>query len=296
VDQEIFKEKIRMYVKVEASIETTMKSLYDLLWGKCSETIRSRLREHNNYADYSANADSMALLKAIRAEMTGFRDKQYLPHSLHKMMRDFYSLLQGQHCSNQEYYDGFNSLVKTAQESGASIGVHPAGINEVLSKPAIDPDNPTHIERSTAIKTASERYLAVVFLLSSDKTRYGHLVGNEFLRNKGSSSASGTYPTSVAEAYDYLCNYKKDPKNIARLLGQHTGADQNSGVSFAQQDGGQRKHHKNDTDQGTQEQSFATNGGGGHTGNSRKTTCRQCGTDGHTSIDCSTGSDKVEVF
>jgi hypothetical protein len=34
VDQEIFMEKIRMYVKVEASIETTMKSLYDLLWGQ----------------------------------------------------------------------------------------------------------------------------------------------------------------------------------------------------------------------------------------------------------------------
>jgi hypothetical protein len=214
------------------------------------------------------------------------------------MMRDFYSLSQGQHRSNQEYYDEYNSLVKTAQESGATIGVHPAGINEVLSKSAIDPGNPTHIERSAAIKTASERYLAVAFLLGSDKTCYGLLVeeiGNEFLRNKGSSSASGTYPTSVAEAYDYLCNYKKDPKNIARLLGQHTGGDQNSGVSFAQ-DGGQRKHGKNDTDQGTQEQSFATNGGGRHTGNSRKTTCRRCGTEGHTSIDCNTGSNKVEVF
>jgi hypothetical protein len=83
VDQEIFKEKIRMYVKVEASIETTMKSLYDLLWGQCRETICSRLRGYDDYADYSANAGSMVLLKAIRAEMTGFRDKQYLPHSLH---------------------------------------------------------------------------------------------------------------------------------------------------------------------------------------------------------------------
>jgi hypothetical protein len=31
VDQEIFKEEIRMYVKVRATIETTMKSLYDLI-------------------------------------------------------------------------------------------------------------------------------------------------------------------------------------------------------------------------------------------------------------------------
>jgi hypothetical protein len=31
VDQEIFKEKIRMHVKIESSIETTMESLYDLI-------------------------------------------------------------------------------------------------------------------------------------------------------------------------------------------------------------------------------------------------------------------------
>ena len=43
VDQEIFKEKIRMYVKTEAGIETAMKSLYDLIWGQCSESLRSRL-------------------------------------------------------------------------------------------------------------------------------------------------------------------------------------------------------------------------------------------------------------
>jgi hypothetical protein len=41
VDLEIFKEKVHMYVKIEASIERTMKSLYDLIWGQCSESLRS---------------------------------------------------------------------------------------------------------------------------------------------------------------------------------------------------------------------------------------------------------------
>ena len=40
VDIEIFKEKIRIYVKIESSIETSLKSLYDLIWGQCSETLR----------------------------------------------------------------------------------------------------------------------------------------------------------------------------------------------------------------------------------------------------------------
>jgi hypothetical protein len=195
VDQEIFKEKIRMYVKTEASIETTMKSLYDLIWGQCSESLRSRLRGYEDYANYSVNADTIALLKGIRAEMTGFRNKQYLTHGLHKIMKDFYGLAQGKHRNNQEYYDEFTSMVLTAEDSGVSIGAHPAAIQEVLNLTAVDPDNPTNNERAMATKTARERYFAVTFLLGADKLRYGTLleeIENEYLRNKGNSSTAGT--------------------------------------------------------------------------------------------------------
>jgi hypothetical protein len=65
VEKEIFQEKIRMYVKTEAAIETSMKSLYDLIWGQCTESLRSRLRGDDDFATYSTAADSLALLKAI---------------------------------------------------------------------------------------------------------------------------------------------------------------------------------------------------------------------------------------
>ena len=169
VDQEIFKEKIRMYVKTEASIETTMKSLYDLIWGQCSESLRSRLRGYNDYSNYSVNADSIALVKGILAEMTRFRNKQYLTHGLHKIMKDFYGLAQGKHRNNQEYHNEFNSMVLTAEDSRVSIGAHPAAIQEVLNARAVDPDNPTVNERDLATKTARDRYFAVAFLLKADK-------------------------------------------------------------------------------------------------------------------------------
>jgi hypothetical protein len=136
VEKEIFREKICMYVKIEAGIEAAMKSLYDLIWGQCTESLRSRLRGDEDFIQYSTNADSLTLLKAIRSEMTGFRNIQYLPHSLHKGMRDFYALVQGKHRSNQEYYDEFNTLVLTGEECGATIRAHPGAINEVLSEPS----------------------------------------------------------------------------------------------------------------------------------------------------------------
>jgi hypothetical protein len=110
IEKEMFKEEMRMFVKTKASIESAMKSLCDLIWGQCSESLRSRLRGHNDWcATHSTDADSLALLKGIRAEMTGFRNKQHLPHSLHSMMSDFCDLTQGKHRSNQEHYDEFNS-------------------------------------------------------------------------------------------------------------------------------------------------------------------------------------------
>jgi hypothetical protein len=235
VNQEIFREKIQMYVKTEVGIEAAMKSVYE---GRCSESIRSRLRGHDDYNICSANADSIALLKGIRAEMTGFRNKMCLPHALHKTMADFYSLAQGKHHNNQEYLDEFNSMVITPKESGATIGTHPGGVTEALNSAAVNADNPTDAERDAAIKSTTDRYLAVAFLLGADRFRYGTLVEeieNEYLQNKGRSSSASTYPTTVAEAYDYLCNYKKDPNNLSRLLGQNPGNDLSTGVAFTQE-------------------------------------------------------------
>ncbi len=224
--------------------------------------------------------------------MTGFRKKQYLSHSLHLILHDFYNLVQGKHRSNQEYYDEFNSMVETAQESGAIIGSHPAGINECLMAIAVDIDIPTPAEQVRSVQRATERYLLVAFLLGADRVRYGTLIKeieNEFLGNKGTWSSTGTYPTTVADAYDYLCNYKKDPKNLSRLLGQNIGGNQNTGVSFIQDGSPDDDGHDH------QEQAFATHGAPGGRAK-QKVCCRRCGVDGHNSIDCDSGKEKVETY
>jgi hypothetical protein len=91
-------------------------------------------------------------------------------------MLDFYGLAQGRHRNNQEYYDEFNSMVLTADENGATIGAHPGGIQEALNIDTIDAKNPSDVERTAAIKTATDQYLAVVFLFGANKLRYGTLV------------------------------------------------------------------------------------------------------------------------
>ena len=92
----------------------------------------------------------------------------------------------------------------------------------------------------------------------------------------------------MAEAYDYLCNYKKDPKNLARLLGQQLAGDNlSSGVAFAQQ-GKQSDGHNNA--EATDNAAFATSGASHQV---RKKVCKRCGIDNHTSVECDTSPEKV---
>ncbi len=63
VDQAIFNEEIRQFVKEKAGILAAMKGLYSVIWGQCSETLRSRLKSNSDHTTISATADSLELLK-----------------------------------------------------------------------------------------------------------------------------------------------------------------------------------------------------------------------------------------
>ena len=170
-----------------------MKSLYDLVWGQCSETMRSRPRSIHGYEKITSDADSISLLKAIRAEMAGFKEKQYLVHLIHNLIRDFYRLYQG-HRSNQEYYDEFQNIARTIDERGGSIGEHIAIYQQIKTESVNT--NPKTDEIKLMKHDAKNRYLAVAFTLNADKSRYGPMIEyieNEFLRRTSVSSKTGTF-------------------------------------------------------------------------------------------------------
>jgi hypothetical protein len=87
-----------------------------------------------------------------------------------------------------------------------------------------------------------------------------------------------------------ICANRKDPKILSRLLGQGSGNEFNTGVAFVQDN-----RQPDNSKQQIQEQAFATNGGASASLN-RKKICRRCGTDGHTSVECNSGQDKVEIY
>jgi hypothetical protein len=91
---------------------------------------------------------------------------------------------------------------------GSEIGAHSDWTDGILDKIAADPDMPTDDgEKEQAHERAKDQFLAVMFLVNSNRARYGSLVRD--IENKY-TRGSDTYPATLSAAYDYLVNYRVD--------------------------------------------------------------------------------------
>jgi hypothetical protein len=64
----IWEKKIDEFVKREQNMQT----LYSLIWGQCSDVMQARVEALSNYDTMSESGDSLALLKAIKAQAYNF--------------------------------------------------------------------------------------------------------------------------------------------------------------------------------------------------------------------------------
>jgi hypothetical protein len=67
-----------------------------------------------------------------------------------------------------------------------------------------------------------DKYLAMMFLVNSDRQRYGSLICD--IKNKY-TRGSDTYPTTLSMAYDYIVNYR-----LAKTCDNNI--DEQGGVAF----------------------------------------------------------------
>jgi hypothetical protein len=173
----------------------------------------------------------MTLIEAERAVMN------YKPNSL----------------SNSEYYETFKDKEATADRLGAGIGEHPTRVQERLVEVAMDENNPTEDECWTATQEAKDKYLAWLFLVNSDKKRYGSLIRD--IQNNF-THGQDTCPDTLTGAYDFIVNYEA-PRSTRHV--------DEGGMAFYNQD-------QSDNDHGLQ----AGRGGRGR-GRSAGQGCGGCG-------------------
>jgi hypothetical protein len=275
-EREIWKVEVKEFVHRRRSIRENLKTLYSLAWGQCTDIMRQKIEALDNHEQMATESDGLGLLRAIKNASFNFQSQKYVAHALHDAKRCFYLCSQSKHMTTQAYLEAFRGTLDVIEHTGGEIGHEPGIERYVAEQTAIDYDNMDDDEEEDVKREGKERYLAVAFLLGSDRSRFGRLLENlenNFLQGQNN------YPATVTAAYSLLTNWKQDPCNLMRAIGPV-----NDGVSFTNVDDG------GDDGDVTLANDGQAKGGGSNNTNKKKDKshiiCKRCGEAGHYDDKC----------
>eukprot|EP00978_Attheya_sp_CCMP212_P006553 scaffold15183_cov61-Attheya_sp.AAC.2 len=262
----IWEKEVDEYVKQKSYLNQNMKTLYALVWGQCTDVMKQKLEGLSTFDTLSADRDGLGLLKAIKDLVYNFQSQKYLPQALHKSTCRFYICVQGKHMTTQVYMENFQNIIDIIEHSGGVIGYEPGVIQALADEQGIDVNAATIAEKAALGKEAQGMYLAIAFLLNSDRNRFGRLIEdleNSYLHGKDN------YPKTVTSAYNIITTWKQDLRNMVR------GAT-NDGISFLNVEDGEKNEEEADV-------TLATDG---KTKEFPHITCHRCGKKGHYASAC----------
>ena len=156
----IFREQVKEYVKQHSRLHENIKRLWALVWGQCSDTIRTRLQSLETYEDMRAASDGLQLLIAIKDLMFNIQEQKYVPLSIHLAKRQFFLLSQGWNTVG-EYYEQFKNQTDILNHIGAGIGDDDAIMKQVLRSQGINIEDATDDQEEAAERTGIQWYLAL---------------------------------------------------------------------------------------------------------------------------------------
>ena len=231
----IWEIEITEYIKRRDKIKANLKKLFSLVWGQCTELMRTKLQQMPSFDQINAHQDSIGLIKLIKGLTFKFDLKQYAPMAMVNIDTRLYKFTQGRQVTDALYYEQFKSLVEVIEHYQGEIGHHPKLILQELEKIAedrFDPETPLASIASMspsvlldATENARQKYLACLFLNGADKTRYESLVlgvTNDFVKGLD------TFPKTLQDAFALLTETRCREVTKSSL----------EGSSFAQGGGG----------------------------------------------------------
>ena len=212
VDFDIYREKVKLYAKEEKSMVKTMRALYAIVWGQCSQNVVTKLNQCKDEKIWRTNGDCAKLLQTIKEIVLkyGQQKNEYL--TLFRQVRYFMTYRQREQQDLHRYFEVFQLMTDTIDHLGGSF-VHPGYVTKLKDDDEVsdadresmnDEDNQDYNDR------AKDRFLALAFLSGARNDQYSDLLVD--LEND-SLKGYDNFPCTVVEAYHMLANYATKRKN-----------------------------------------------------------------------------------
>lgn len=228
----IYDKELVEYVKRKIMLETNVNTLYNIVWGQCTDALREKLKALSTYSTMSTKGEGINLLVEIRDLVYKREKDKDAWHSYYEATLQLYVFRQGNNLSNKQYHQKFQNLVEYVDGCGGGLGNVKALQTEMLQKVAAIPGTPTADEIVLAKTKARDRFCATMFFLRADKDCFGVLQ-----RKMYNDKLQGTdkYPNTIIEAYHLMVNWQPEFKP------RSGNSATNDGVAFANMGGNDHK-------------------------------------------------------
>ena len=90
IEDILFKEEVKQYTKDKKSLESTLVSLYNVVWGQCSKLLQNKLKANPLYDDFNNSSDVVTLLKEIKLLANKIEENTSTYDALHEAKSKFY--------------------------------------------------------------------------------------------------------------------------------------------------------------------------------------------------------------
>ena len=93
-EQVMFAEQVRQYIKGSRSLDTSLASLYNIVWGQCSWLLQNKLKSSNRYTEFDNNCDVAGLLTEIKKQSSKLEENTSVYDAFHESKVKFYQYQQ----------------------------------------------------------------------------------------------------------------------------------------------------------------------------------------------------------
>ena len=188
------------FCKWEQVLKDNMTTLYNIVWGQCSESMQQKLERLPTYKDMSTTKNAIDLLTTIKDTTYDYQSQKFGVVSVVNAENQLSGFRQGPHMSADTYFREFSNRLSVYLHCGGSNEPGSECIKGVCKMKGYHEDDVDDDVK----EEAWELKMGIMFLLHADPGRYSGLTSdlqNNFLYG------TNHYPSTINEALGMLTYY-----------------------------------------------------------------------------------------